>query len=92
METIKKIKKENGLNNLKKEFKEGKIVLGTKKTIKLLKKGKIEKIYLSNTAPKFFLELEELKKIELEYLNIDALGVGKLLGKNFPVSVIGVTK
>ncbi len=86
------IKKDRRINDLKKEVREGKIVLGTKKTLKLLKKNKIERIYLSNTAPKYVMDLEEFKKIEANKLDVDAVGLGKLLGKNFPVSVAGIQK
>lgn len=92
MEIIRNIKKDDGIGDLKKRFEEGRVVLGTKRTLKLLKKNKIEIIYVSSTAPKFVLDLKELKEIEMNKLNIDAVGLGKLLGKNFPVSVAGVLK
>ncbi|HDI06468.1 MAG TPA: hypothetical protein ENF39_00495 [Candidatus Aenigmarchaeota archaeon] len=92
MEIIEKIKKDHGIKDLKKEFNEEKLVLGIRETLKLTKKNKIERIYLSTTAPKYIVNREEFKKVEINRLDIDAVGLGKLLGKNFPVSVAGVLK
>jgi ribosomal protein L30E len=91
MEAIKKRKK-NSLVELKKELGENKIVFGTKRTLKLLKKNNIEKIYLSATSPEGIMKLQELKKIKIEKLNMNSLELGKYLGKSFPVAVIGVMK
>lgn len=92
METIKKIKKDGGLDDLKKEFEKGKVILGVKRTIKMIKKNKISKVYLSLTVPKSIPDLQELKEIKMEYLDLDALGLGKVFGKNFSVSVAGILK
>jgi ribosomal protein L30E len=91
MEAVKKRGKAT-LTNLKKEFEEGKLILGMKRTLKLLRKNKIEKIYLSATPPKSILEQEELKKVKIEKLNLNSLELGKYLGKSFSVAVIGVMK
>lgn len=90
MEVIKE--KRTKLESLKKEFEENKIILGTKRTFKLLRKNKIEKIYISSTPPEFVLKSEELKKVKTEKLNLNSLELGKYLGKSFPVAVIGVVK
>ena len=92
METIEKIKRSDGIVDLKKEFKSRKVVLGAKEVKKLLTLKKIKKVYLSNTAPKFLLDFEELKKVEVENLEMNASELGKFLGKNFPISAVGILK
>jgi len=90
METVKK--QDKILANLKKEFESGKLILGMKRTLKLLKKNKIEKIYLSATHPKVILERDEIKKVKIEKLYLNSLELGKYLGKSFSVAVVGVIK
>ena len=90
MEAVKK--RDKALATLKKEFEEGKLILGMKRTLKLLRKNKIEKIYLSATYPKAILEREELKNIKVEEVSLNSSELGKYLGKSFPVAVIGVAK
>jgi len=34
----------------------------------------------------------DIGSIEIERLNVDAIELGKSLGKNFPISVLGVLK
>lgn len=87
MEAIK-----GALKELKKKLEEKKLILGTKQTLKLVKKKKIEKIYLSSTPPEFLLTSPDLKKVKVERINMNSSELGKYLGKSFPVAVVGVMK
>ena len=89
MEGISKVKGENTLN-LKKEYENNKLVIGPKISKKLMKKNKIVKLYLSTNAPLDLLG--DVGSVEIERLNVDAIELGKSLGKNFPISVLGVLK
>ncbi len=89
MEGINKVKGESTLN-LKKEYENNKLVIGPKISKKLMKKNKIVKLYLSTNAPLDLLG--DVGSVEIERLNVDAIELGKSLGKNFPISVLGVLK
>ncbi len=78
------------MESIIKEYQSGKLVLGTRQTLKLLRERKIKFVYLSSTTPKSVLEL--LKNMEVKKLKIDAIELGKSLGKNFPVTICGVRK
>ncbi|MCK4429599.1 MAG: ribosomal L7Ae/L30e/S12e/Gadd45 family protein [Candidatus Aenigmarchaeota archaeon] len=78
------------MESIVKEFQSGKLVLGTRETLRLLKDGKIKLVYLSDTAPESVLNM--LKEVEVKKLDMDAVVLGKSLGKSFPVTVCGVKK
>lgn len=73
-----------------------KLLLGTQKTMKALKQGKISKVYLaSNTNKKTVEDIEYYKKIsdfQIEKLNETNEELGTICKKSFSVSVIGVLK
>ncbi len=90
MEGISKLRKGDNILNLKKEYENNKLVIGPKISKKLMKKNKIVKLYLSTNAPMDLLG--DIGVVEIEHLNVDAIELGKSLGKNFPISVLGVLK
>jgi len=90
MEDINKLRKGDNILNLKKEYENNRLVIGPKISKKLMKENKIVKLYLSTNAPMNLLGA--LGSVEIERLNIDAIELGKSLGKNFPISVLGVLK
>lgn len=73
-----------------------KIVIGSKRTIKYLKLGKIEKVFISKNAPEDFkkdiIYYAKLGNVEVEELNYTNEEVGNLLKKPFKVSVISILK
>jgi ribosomal protein L30E len=78
------------METLRKEFKEGRLVIGTNRTIKMIRAGKIKGVYITSTAPKEVRE--QIKGAEPKSLKLTATELGKFLGKNFPISVCGVKK
>ncbi|MEM2089899.1 MAG: ribosomal L7Ae/L30e/S12e/Gadd45 family protein [Candidatus Pacearchaeota archaeon] len=69
----------------------GKTIFGLKRTLKFLKKGKVQKIYLASDAPplpKFNLK----EKIEIIKLNQNKEELKEICKKKFNVSVISVLK
>lgn len=75
---------------VRREFKEGKLVIGTSKTLKMLRDGKISRVYITNSTPK---ETKlQIKDVDVKKLRISATELGKFLGKTFPIAVCGVKK
>ncbi|MFC1800967.1 ribosomal L7Ae/L30e/S12e/Gadd45 family protein [Nanoarchaeota archaeon] len=79
---------------LKEAVKEKKLVIGTEQVMKLLKKGKLKKVYLSSNCPEEVVsEVEHYSKltgvtvVRLERPNKD---LGTFCKKPFSVSVLGL--
>jgi large subunit ribosomal protein L30e len=91
------VKKEsNFLEVIKKDLEKGKAILGLERTIKELKKGNLEKIYLSSNISEkvkedimYYSSLQKIEIIELDIPN-DELGI--VCKKPFSVSIVGVLK
>ncbi|MEM1535683.1 MAG: ribosomal L7Ae/L30e/S12e/Gadd45 family protein [Candidatus Pacearchaeota archaeon] len=69
----------------------GKTIFGLKRTLKLLKKGEVQKIYLASDAPplpKFNLK----EKVEIIKLNQNKEELKEICRKKFNISVISVLK
>ena len=82
------------MESVTKFAKEGRLIIGTKRTLKLLKEGKIKKVYVASTCPKNILEIIEKyskdKNIKVIYVEKSSRDFGKMLGKPFLVTVAGV--
>ncbi len=81
---------------LRKLISDKKLLVGTKSTIKALKLGKIEEVFLSQNCPaktrediNHYSELSKAKVTQLEYPN-DELGI--LCKKSYSISVLGLLK
>ena len=81
---------------LKKDLKKKGIVFGTDRTIKELKNGKVEKIYISSNCPKetrddilYYSKLANVKIIELKENNEELAVVCK---KPFSISVLSILR
>ncbi|MBS3132266.1 ribosomal L7Ae/L30e/S12e/Gadd45 family protein [Candidatus Woesearchaeota archaeon] len=81
---------------LKKLLKEGKAIVGKDRTLKGLKKGSVERIFLSSNCPKAaeqdierYALMSGAEVIKLSYPN-DELGV--MCRKQFPISVLSFAK
>jgi ribosomal protein L30E len=84
------------INNIKKLIKENRIIYGTERTIKELKRGNIEIVYITKNVPKkvfddikYYSTLTKIKLIDLELSNQE---LGILCKKHYSISIIGVIK
>ena len=84
------------LAEFKKLLKSKPIVIGTERTVKNLKKGRIEKIFLSSNCPanvekdlSYYAPLGKADVVKLQYPN-DELGV--ICKKPFSISVLSILK
>ncbi|MBW2963218.1 ribosomal L7Ae/L30e/S12e/Gadd45 family protein [Candidatus Woesearchaeota archaeon] len=79
---------------LKKSLNEGKVVIGTQQVVKLLKQGKLKRIYLSSNCPaEVIADLEhysKLAKTEIVKLSQSNEELGTFCKKPFSISVLGV--
>ena len=84
------------LENLKKHLDNEKLVFGTEKTLKDLRKGLLEKVFLaSNTkedTKESFEKYSKLSGVKIEVLAILNDELGTVCKKPFSISVIGVLK
>ncbi|HHF42166.1 MAG TPA: 50S ribosomal protein L30 [Candidatus Aminicenantes bacterium] len=84
------------VSELKKEIKEGKVILGANRVLKELKAGSLSKVYLAKNCPsemkKDIEYYSRLENIPLQPLNLDNEEVGILCKKHFFISVLGVKK
>lgn len=82
--------------SLKKWTSDKKLVIGTERSIKLLKQGKLAKVFLTSNAPESikrdFSRNANASSTELIQLDINNEQLGNTLKKPFLVSVIGVLK
>ncbi|MBI1969338.1 ribosomal L7Ae/L30e/S12e/Gadd45 family protein [Candidatus Woesearchaeota archaeon] len=72
------------------------LVLGTARTIKALRLGKLEKVFLSENVPagvkEDIVHYAKLAKAIVEQLNVPNEDLGAMCKKPFFVSVVGVLK
>lgn len=83
-------------NEIKGYIKEGKAIIGTERTLKSIKLGKIQKVYYSQSiaeetfeALEHYSNINEFEMIPLEYKSKE---VGANLNKPFNISIIGILK
>jgi large subunit ribosomal protein L30e len=79
------------LDNLKKAIKEDKLIIGTERTLKSLKKGIVKEVFVSKNCPedlknqiKKYVEISGIKISELEETNLE---IGTLCKKPFSVNL-----
>ncbi len=73
-----------------KQFQEGKLVIGTNNTLKMLKENKLGLVYLTTSTPDD--TKAKISGVEVKKLKMTATELGKMIGKNFPIAVCGVRK
>ncbi|AMD29603.1 MAG: ribosomal L7Ae/L30e/S12e/Gadd45 family protein [Candidatus Nanopusillus acidilobi] len=80
----------------KKIVDEKKIVIGYNRTLKKIKRGEVEKIFLAKNVPENIKKdieyYQKLGNFEVEVLNYSNEEVGLLLKKPFKISVISILK
>jgi large subunit ribosomal protein L30e len=84
------------IDDIKKMIKEGKVIIGTSRTIKALKLGKTEKVFLTSNCPEdakenieYYAELGKVKVIKLKQPGVE---LGTICKKPFPISVLSFAK
>lgn len=89
-------KKTFSLTEFKKLLKSKSVIMGTGRTIKDLKKGNIDKVFLSSNCPEsvekdlnYYASLSKTDVVKLQYPN-DELGV--ICKKPFSISVLSLLK
>lgn len=80
------------IENLQKALKEGKLIFGTKESLKAIKTGKAKEVFLAkNVKTEVKEEVEKYAKIEGLKVNIlekDNVELGALCKKPFSISVL----
>ena len=86
----------DNISEIKKLLAAGQLIIGFDRTAKLLRRGKIAKVFFSNNcAPTLKHDLKyycELGKITCTELDKNSEELGTICKKPFPISVIGVSK
>ncbi|MDD5086237.1 MAG: ribosomal L7Ae/L30e/S12e/Gadd45 family protein [Candidatus Nanoarchaeia archaeon] len=90
------VKKQGSTNDVKKEIKSKKFVIGTNSVLKNLKLKKLEKIYIaSNCSDKAKKDIEKYSKImnvPLVFLKQPNDELGIVCKKQYSVSMLGILK
>lgn len=83
-----------GVSEVKKLMSASKLVLGSDETVKLLRQGKLVRVFIStNCSPQMKSDLERacgIAEIDVVELNQTSEEIGVLCKKPFAVSVVGV--
>lgn len=84
------------IDDIKKILKSKTLIVGTSRTVKYLKVGKLSKVYFSSNCPtsikedlKYYGDLSQTPVVELEQTNEE---LGTLCKKPFFISVLSVLK
>ena len=85
---------ENPRDEIRKELKSGKLIIGTERTLKKLRAGKLKKIYVSANCPgivkKNITQYSGLANIEVVNLKQQNDELGIICRKPFLISVLGL--
>lgn len=84
------------VDEIKKLIKNKNLVIGTEKTLKELKLGKLAKVFVSKNAPESIKadlnKYGKLSKTEVVNLKYDNDEIGEICKKPFSISILGQTK
>ena len=82
------------MKDLKEALKEKKVVMGTKSTLRLLKIGKLKKVYTASNCPEnikddvsHYAKISNIEVVDLKENNEE---LGTLCKKSFFISVLGI--
>ncbi|MBC8444468.1 ribosomal L7Ae/L30e/S12e/Gadd45 family protein [Candidatus Woesearchaeota archaeon] len=82
------------IKEVKDTLKDGKVVLGAEQTTKLMKQGKLNKVFLSSNCKedvqKDLQKYAKISKVKLVNLSIPNKELGIICKKPFSISMIGV--
>ena len=86
----------NSISEIKKALKEEKAIIGTERTLKNLKLGKVSKVFLTSNCPasvkediKYYSKLAKVEVVQLKQPNDE---LGALCKKPFSISVLSIAK
>lgn len=86
----------DSIEEIKKALKEKKAIVGTERTIKYLKLGKVSKVFITTNCPedvkKDIQYYSKLAKVEIVMLKQPNDELGALCKKPFSVSVLSLSK
>ncbi len=84
------------IDDIKKGIKEGKLIIGTSRTMKALKLGKVSKVFLTSNCPdsvkedvEYYAKLSKAKVVKLRQPNGE---LGTICKKPFPISILSFQK
>jgi large subunit ribosomal protein L30e len=84
------------IEDIRKKIKEGKVIIGTSRTIKALKTGKTEKVFLTSNCSEDVKEdieyYSKLGKVKVVKLRQPSGELGTICKKPFPISVLSFQK
>ncbi|MGC9079543.1 MAG: ribosomal L7Ae/L30e/S12e/Gadd45 family protein [Nanopusillaceae archaeon] len=83
-------------DDIKRNVEDKRIVIGTNRTLKMIKNGKVEKVFLAKNTPENIkndiIYYSKLGNFEVEILNYTNEEIGLLLKKPYKISVISILK
>ncbi|MGB9621296.1 MAG: ribosomal L7Ae/L30e/S12e/Gadd45 family protein [Brevinematia bacterium] len=83
-------------DDIKRNVEDKRIVIGANRTLKMIKNGKVEKVFLAKNTPENIkndiLYYSKLGNFEVEILNYTNEEIGLLLKKPYKISVISILK
>lgn len=84
------------MEEIRKNLETGKLVLGLKRTLKLMRKSSLDKIFLASNCPEMIAEdimhYSNLASVEVVKLEMPCDELGTLCRKPFPVTVASLMK
>jgi len=84
------------MEEIKKLLDSDKLIIGLKRTMKFLRKAKVEKVILAKDCPESFKEDIEyygnFADVKIEQLTIPCDELGSVCKKPFPITIIGILK
>ena len=84
------------IEDIKNILKEGNVIIGAEETIKSLRAGKINKIYLTLNCSEIIKEeiknFSSINNVKIVQLKIPGSELGAICKKPFSISVLGVAK
>lgn len=93
---IKKTVEEKEIDEIRTALKKNKIIIGSNQTIKLLKLGKMESIFITKNCPEYikadlrnYCTLNKTRLVEISYPNKE---LGIICKKQHAISVVSIPK
>ncbi len=85
---------EKDIAEIKKLIGTKKLIIGAQRTLKRVREGKMDKIFLSSNSPykkdfEYYNKIGKVKVIQLEYANDE---LGDICKKPYAISVLGILK
>lgn len=92
----KKISISKNIQEIRNALKKNNLIIGTDKTVKMLKQGKVDKVFVTINCPKQIIEdlnnYTRISKVKLSELNYTNTELGVFCKKQFAISVVSIPK